>query len=387
MKKCLLMALTGTLLLSVGCGNQTEEPIATEYTGGLQTTTETEGTETGSVDDTTEAGDAETTETESTETETETEPEEETEETAYAEITSDGELKDYGGVVVLDNAAYELYSYEEGLAEDYAGAVNSAAEALDGSADVYNIVIPLSTGITFPDDRRDEINSSDEEASLNKIYAKMQENVHEVNIYDTLMKHRAEYLYFRTDHHWTALGAYYAYERFCAAKGIEPEAIEDYETVEYDDFIGSFYKDTEDEVLAENPDSILAYYPNCEHQMTVTPAEGDDFTWKTIGNVENSQSRFKYATFIGGDNPFSVIENYDVTDGSACIVVKESFGNAFVPFLIDHYQYIYVVDYRYWSGTLSELVKETGATDVIMINNLSMTRSKYLIGKLRSISK
>jgi hypothetical protein len=376
------MALTGTMLLSVGCGNQTEEPIATEYTGGLQTTTETEETETGAVDDTTEAVKDETTETE---TETETESEEETEETAYAEITSNGELKDYSGIVVLDHAAYELYSYEDSLAESYAEAVNSAAEALDGIADVYNIVIPLSTGIKFPDNRRDEINSSDEEASLNKIYSKMQDNVHEVDIYNNLMKHRLEYIYFRTDHHWTALGAYYAYESFCAAKGIEPEAIEDYETVEFDGFVGAFYSDTEDSDLKDDPDTVVAYYPNCEHEMTVTTSEDKTYSCKVLWDVSNSKG--KYSTFIAGDNPYSVIENKELSDGSACIVTKESFGNAFVPFLVDHYQYVYVIDYRYWSGTLSELVKETGASDVIMINNLSMTRNKYLIGKLRGISK
>jgi len=53
-----------------------------------------------------------------------------------------------------------------------------------------------------------------------------------------------------------------------------------------------------------------------------------------------------------------VIENKDLTDGSACIVVKESFGNAFIPFLVDHYQKIYVVDYRYWTGSISELAEK-----------------------------
>ena len=80
-----------------------------------------------------------------------------------------------------------------------------------------------------------------------------------------------------------------------------------------------------------------------------------------------------------------MITNKDLSDGSACIVVKESFGNAFVPFLVDHYQYVYVIDYRYWKGSLEELVGETGATDVIFINNLSMIRNKYLVGQLKKV--
>jgi hypothetical protein len=157
--------------------------------------------------------------------------------------------------------------------------------------------------------------------------------------------------------------------------------------VEFDGFVGSLYSETEDEGLAENPDTVVAYYPNCENEMTVTTSEGDTYTSKVIWDASNYKRGVKYSTFIGGDNPYSVIENKDLSDGSACIVVKESFGNAFVPFLVDHYQYVYVIDYRYWSGTLSDLARETGAGDVIMINNISMTRSKYLVGKLRGISK
>jgi hypothetical protein len=379
MKKCLLLALAGTMLLCAGCGNQEQEPVATENTGDSQAVAETEETET----EESEVAEEGMTETESEGDSAETE----TEEAAYAEILSDGELKDYTNCIVLDNAAFELYSYVESLAEDYTETVNSLATTLDGTADVYSIIIPTSTGITFPDNRRDEINSSDERTSLDKLFSQMQDNVHVVDVYDNLMKHRTEYVYFRTDHHWTALGAYYAYEEFCAVKGIEPEAITDYETAEFDGFIGSLYSATEDSGLKENPDTVVAYYPNCEHEMTVTTTDDTTYSCKAIYDVSNSKSGVKYSAFIAGDNPYSVIENKELSDGSACIIIKDSFGNAFTPFLVDHYQYVYVIDSRYWGGTISELVQETGASDVIVFNNISTTRNKYEIGKLKSVCK
>jgi len=88
---------------------------------------------------------------------------------------------------------------------------------------------------------------------------------------------------------------------------------------------------------------------------------------------------------ISGDNPIVEITNNEITDGSACIVVKESFGNCFVPFLVDHYNKIYVIDYRYWEGSISNLVTETGATDVLCVNNLSMVRNKYLVGQFKGV--
>ena len=93
----------------------------------------------------------------------------------------------------------------------------------------------------------------------------------------------------------------------------------------------------------------------------------------------------KYLAFIGGDNAYTLITNKDKHDGSRCIVVKESFGNAFVPFLADHYEKVYVIDYRYWDGKLVDFVRKTRAKEVLLVNNISMTRNAYLIGMLSKI--
>jgi len=80
--------------------------------------------------------------------------------------------------------------------------------------------------------------------------------------------------------------------------------------------------------------------------------------WNIINDVSDYAPGVKYSCFIGGDNPFSWINNPDITDGSSCVVIKESYGNAFVPFLVDHYQMVYVVDYRYYEDNLIDFVKE-----------------------------
>lgn len=205
-----------------------------------------------------------------------------------------------------------------------------------------------------------------------------------VDIYDSLMEHRNEYIYFRTDHHWTALGAYYAYEDFCAVKGITPEAIDSYETSEFDNFLGSFYfNDTDEcEQLGKTPDVVTAYHPNMDAIMHIEDSRGVKYDSKVIYDESNAAASLKYSCFIAGDNPYTEIVNNELTDGSSCVVVKESYGNSFIPFLVDHYQTIYVLDYRYWTGSVSELAAEKGVDDVIFINNLSMIRNKNLVGKL-----
>lgn len=331
------------------------------------------------------AQDAEgTTGTEQAGTETEVKEEAAVE---YDKIESKEKVKVVNGVAVVGNSAYELFTYRESSAKAYAKAVNALAKDLDGKAEVYDMVIPLSSGIIFPDNLVDKIDSTNQRDAMLSIMGMMNSKVKSVDIYDALMKHRKEYIYFRTDHHWTALGAYYAYTALCEEMGIEPEKLEEYETREFEGFIGSFYNDTKNESLKKHPDVITAYLPKSEAKMHVTPAKGQDYDWDIIYDVSSYGASLKYSTFIASDNPFTEITNQTLTDESACIVVKESFGNAFVPFLVDHYQHVYVVDYRYWQGNLSKLAEEKKAKDVILLNNLSMIRNQYLVGQLQGVMK
>ena len=333
------------------------------------------------------AQDAEgTTGTEQAGTETEVKVKEEAV-VEYDKIESKEKVKVVNGVAVVGNSAYELFTYRESSAKAYAKAVNALAKDLDGKAEVYDMVIPLSSGITFPDNLVEKIDSTNQRNAMLSIMGMMNSQVKSVDIYDALMKHRKEYIYFRTDHHWTALGAYYAYTALCEEMGIEPEKLEEYETREFEGFVGSFYNDTKNESLKKHPDVITAYLPKSEAKMHVTPAKGQDYDWDIIYDVSAYGASLKYSTFIASDNPFTEITNQTLTDESACIVVKESFGNAFVPFLVDHYQHVYVVDYRYWQGNLSKLAEEKKAKDVILLNNLSMIRNQYLVGQLQGVIK
>ena len=305
----------------------------------------------------------------------------------YPSIEMKGKMQDYGNVISVGDTAYELYSYTEGTAKKYADIINQTAKKLEGKTRVFDLLIPLSSGITLPDELYDKISSTNQKNALKKIEQLMDQNVKVINPYENLMAHRDEYIYFRTDHHWTADGAYYAYEALCKAAGLVRIPREDHKTDTFEGFIGSFYKDTnQNKKLGENPDSIKVYYPISENtSLKYTTTEGKTNSWKVIWDVESYGASMKYSTFIAGDNPFTKIENEDLKDGSSCVVVKESFGNALVPFLVDHYEKIYVIDYRYWQGDLTEFASENNIDDLYFFNNLSMIRSDYLVGKLAQI--
>lgn len=293
------------------------------------------------------------------------------------------------GMIQVDNRAFETCGYDDATTATYAALVNKVAAALNGNTKVYSLPIPTSIGIMLPDDiQKIYTGFTNQEESINKLFGKYDGSVIQVMCYDNLMRHRNEYLYFRTDHHWNGIGAYYAYEAFCETKGITPYTMEQREEVQFDEFYGTLY------INSGKPDSLLpadtvyAYKPYSQTAtMTFFDANGKGTKWPIINDVTNYDKGNKYSTFAGADNPLTIFNNPEVTDGSVCIIVKESYGNALLPYLVDHYSTIYEIDYRYWTGDLVAYAKQVGADDLIFANNIMMINTGLLVGKLSKIIK
>jgi hypothetical protein len=131
--------------------------------------------------------------------------------------------------------------------------------------------------------------------------------------------------------------------------------------------------------MGGNPDTVEAYIPKGTNDEYIFDANGGDRTRYRGGVVRRDTDSFyqaaasKYNCFLMGDHPLIEIHNENISadrKGTTVLLVKESFGNAFAPFLVDSYEHVYVVDYRYYNGTLSQLVTERGVDDVIFLNNI-----------------
>ena len=285
-----------------------------------------------------------------------------------------------GGYYLSGDTAYELYSFSQSGAQTYASLMNKAADTLTGKATVYDLIVPLHYSIALGADVQDSMSLPDAGVAIPYMYSGMNEDVHTVDVYAALMAHRDEYIYFRTDHHWTATGAYYAYEAFCKKAGITPTPLSSYEKLTFDGFLGTLYSKTgQPAAMGNNPDAVEAYIPKGTNDQYVYDANGGDRTLYRGGVVRRDTDTFyaaaasKYNCFLMGDNPLTEIHNENVSadrKGTSVLLVKESFGNAFAPFLVDSYEYVYVVDYRYYDGTLSQLVDAKGIDDVIFLNNV-----------------
>ena len=330
------------------------------------------------------------------ESESESEPERETYESVDADELVKMNPQEAGDVNVKDLVGYCVYGFNLKGADKYAIHVSNVANALKGVSNTYEILIPDNSAIMLDDATKAEWRLSDEEKVLHYYQAKaasLSPYIKDVYIYDTLMEHNDEYLYFHTDHHWTQLGAYYAYVEFCKKKGIEPHELSEYKEVVTNDFLGSYYADYPQ--LADNPDTVHAYEPLTYNTMQFFD---NDLKIMRDGVIVRDMNRFpntlKYLGFIYGDNPLTIIDNPEVKNGETCIIIKESFGNAWIPFLTDHYQKIIVLDYRYYNsenesfmGNVVDLAKKEKAADVVFINNLEAISDSQIMDVMGNICK
>lgn len=294
-----------------------------------------------------------------------------------------------GALLINGDTAYEYYNFSRSAADLYTDSVNRAAAWLSGRAQVYDLIIPTSMAITAPESLVSGVNTSDQKAAIDYMHSRLQSTVRYIPLFDMLKSRKDEYLYFRTDHHWTALGAYYSYCELMRAKGIEPLAIDQYLRYEFGGFLGSFYNSSGKlPQLAASPDTVYAYQPAMTNTLSLFDKAGYWYDTKIISDMTAASPSNKYLTFIKGDRALSKIDNPSLAEGAACIVIKESFGNAFVPFLVPHYKTVYIVDYRHIAQVdprgLLQLQADSGATDVIFINNISATRNSTLMGYINT---
>ena len=301
---------------------------------------------------------------------------------------SDSEVDDVviekiGAMAIIGNCGYEYYNFDKTAADMYIAAANRAGDMLKDKCRVFTTIAPTSIAISLNDSVAAKMNSSDQKAAIDYIQTNLSENVIFADAYTVLKEHKEEYLYFRTDHHWTADGAYYAYGELMKAAGNTTANLDAFTKFTFEGFLGSFYAaSSRSPKLAETPDTVYAYEPP-GLQFIHTYEKGFEKDYHIVSNADNLAESDKYLTFICGDHPLGVITNEQISDSSACLIVKESFGNAMAAYFTQNYHTVYVVDYRtikaVYGGNLQSFTDENGVSDVFFVNNISATRNRQLM--------
>lgn len=264
-------------------------------------------------------------------------------------------------VLIYKDSAYALFPFSEDSGNYYASTLNAFQKRVDEDVTVYSLLVPTNT--EFVEEKKFRELSDSQKDTIEYVNARLKKVV-PVDAYTPLEEHKNEYIYFKTDHHWTALGAYYAYTGFTQAVGLEPVPLKEYETETIKGYVGSMYETTGSSNLKRNPDIITVYKPFIKNEYNVY--YGSAIKMNVI-DMSNADKSTKYRVFLSGDRPLGVIKT-EVTNGRKILVIKDSYGNAMVPFLLPHYEEIYVVDPRQYEKNIFELIEKNGIHQVLFLN-------------------
>jgi len=188
------------------------------------------------------------------------------------------------------------------------------------------------------------------------------------DLYTTLMAHRDEPIYYRTDHHWTSLGAYYGYEALGAALGYTPLPLSSYaKTTVSREFYGTVFSssgvrwvepDEMDVYVPAQGITVVSYTMDSSAQLVEEPRKLYDESFLT--------KKDKYSMFLGGQQALCKITTGQ-TDKPKLLIVRDSYTDCLVPFLTAHFSEIHLYDLRYFRSPVSEYVREQGIDQVLVL--------------------
>lgn len=233
---------------------------------------------------------------------------------------------------------------------------------------------------------------ADQQVYTQQIYQTLREaddQLEIVDFSDALSQHKDEYIYYRTDHHWTTLGAYYAYVAYCEQKGLTPVSVEELEENKVEDFYGTFYSKAK---RPSQPADTITWYDVDVDEFAFVANLQQDKQLAQLGEVVQEDGlellrvdsmmdrrkfevRDKYAAFMWGNSGYVKIKsshnlNHQEGKTNRLLLFKDSYANSMIPYLTYNYDEIIVVDLRYMAKSTKELMQEE-FDDIFVMYNFS----------------
>lgn len=188
-----------------------------------------------------------------------------------------------------------------------------------------------------------------------------------IDIRDTFTDHKTEDLYYHTDHHWTTLGAYYAYLQAAAVMGIDTSS-DSYDKAP----VSQTFKGTlsaKSGFRSSETDEIDVFLPNGDNTLSsVVNYVEEQKKSASFYDTSKLNTRDKYALFFGGNHAQIKIST-PTESNNTLLVLKDSYANSFVPFLAQHYRKIIMIDPRYYYGDLEQLLQVENVQEVLYLYN------------------
>ncbi|WP_188068345.1 DHHW family protein [Brevibacillus brevis] len=274
--------------------------------------------------------------------------------------------KDSNGVY-LGKDGYLIQHFSSPLDAEVKDRVQAIRSIHQTTPDLRKYIMLVPTAALLQDKLPAYAPMGDEHAALNRVRQSLPSDIRFVDVYPALSAGREDAIFYKTDHHWTSKGAYYAYRLLCKQMGIVPKDEAAFNIREVTDaFYGSLYSKSGFRHL--QPDRIDLYLPKKERKKKVDYVD-EGRTADSLYQMDNLYKKDKYAVFLNGNHALIRITT-DHPDGKKLLVVKDSYANSLIPFLAEHFAEIDVVDLRYYEESVAKLIQDRQFHDMLFLYNV-----------------
>lgn len=257
------------------------------------------------------------------------------------------------------------YSKDNKLLEEYSTPKNrdriirivNKFSRKNNDVNVEFMLVPTSVSIYEDDISKYNLNSSEFDVID---YYKEKLDVKFIDTRNTLLKNKDSYIYYNSDHHWTTLGAYYAYLDYCKINGIDAKNF-DFEKVS-NDFRGTLYSKILDN--STKKDYIIRVYDDNKYRV-ISDGKED-----VLYDNSYLKKKDKYSYFLGGNKGLTSIENLNIKSNDSILIIKDSYANCFIPFIINNYKNVYIIDPRYYSESINKFIDDKNIENVLFLYNV-----------------
>lgn len=289
--------------------------------------------------------------------------------------------RERNGIYILKNRLVEQISEPDYESIDKSiAAVNKFAGEND--VPVFFMIVPTSAEI-YADELPKNAPNPNQRDVINYVYRSFEKGVTTLDVYPVMESNKFQYIYYRTDHHWTTRGAYLAYAAAGKKMGYTPLPEDKYD-IEHasDEFQGTFYsKALYDKV---EKDTLDIWHPSegeAAHQVSITAQYGEEpKVYDSMYFREYLGVKDKYAAFLGTNTPIVSIKTEN--EGGKLLILKDSYAHCYAPFLTEHYSEITLVDMRYIAMSYKQLFNPEEYDQVLFLYNASSLMSDTDLRKL-----
>ncbi|MDK0546278.1 DHHW family protein [Clostridium perfringens] len=284
-----------------------------------------------------------------------------------------GKLENNNIIYGKENYMFEKnISYDKERFKNNIDSINKFIDIYEGK--VTTMIVPNSYTI-YEEYIPWGIKLLNQEKLINEVY-RANDKDRNIDLVSLFKKNKEEYIYYKTDHHWTTYGVYLAYKAYIESLGEKPIDLNSLKKNEATGFYGTYFSKAK---LFSAESDILTYYDIDNITMNI---QGKIF--ESLYDYDKLNIRDKYSVFIRGNNGLTIIENKNIKLGKKLLIFKDSFANSMIPFLSQNFKEIHVVDLRSFSWKVSEYMKNTNFDEILILYNMenflrdiNITRIKY----------